>query len=183
MSGQKWTSARAPIESFGVVRVAELSAMPVAVPPVDKFREFLLTKRMRLTPEREAIVTAVYATHEHFDADVWVEKLERRKGGASRSTVYRTLGLLEEAGLIRKVARTNDREVYEHDYGYPHHDHLICKKCGEMIEFPNEVIAEVLERIAAEHGFRMSGHRLEVEGICATCSRPPQRAHRKLDMI
>lgn len=163
--------------------MSELTAMSVAVPPVDKFREFLLTKGMRLTPEREAIVTAVYASHEHFDADVWIEKLERRKGGASRSTVYRTLSLLEEAGLIRKVARSNDREVYEHDYGYPQHDHLICKKCGDMIEFPNEVIADVLERIAAEHGFRMSGHRLEVEGICANCSRPPQRMHRKLDMI
>lgn len=163
--------------------MSELTAMSVAVPPVDKFREFLLTKGMRLTPEREAIVTAVYASHEHFDADVWIEKLERRKGGASRSTVYRTLSLLEEAGLIRKVARSNDREVYEHDYGYPQHDHLICKKCGDMIEFPNEVIADVLERIAAEHGFRMSGHRLEVEGICSNCSRPPQRMHRKLDMI
>lgn len=163
--------------------MSELTAMSVAVPPVDKFREFLLTKGMRLTPEREAIVTAVYASHEHFDADVWIEKLERRKGGASRSTVYRTLSLLEEAGLIRKVARSNDREVYEHDYGYPQHDHLICKKCGDMIEFPNEVIADVLERIAAEHGFRMSGHRLEVEGICSNCSRPPQRLHRKLDMI
>ncbi len=159
--------------------------MSVAVPPVDKFREFLLTKGMRLTPEREAVVTAVYATHEHFDADLWVAKLERRKNGtrASRSTVYRTLSLLEEAGLIRKVARSNDREVYEHDYGYPHHDHLICKKCGDMIEFPNEVIAEVLEKIASDHGFRMSGHRLEVDGICANCSRPPQRVHRKLDMI
>jgi Fur family ferric uptake transcriptional regulator len=52
-----------------------------------------------------------------------------------------------------------------------------------MIEFPNEFIAEVLERMAAEHGFRMSGHRLEVDGICANCSRPPQRLHRKLDMI
>ena len=83
----------------------------------------------------------------------------------------------------RKVARANDREVYEHDYGYPQHDHLICKKCGDMIEFPNEVIAEVLEKIAADHGFRMSAHRLEVEGICANCSRPPQRVHRKLDMI
>lgn len=165
--------------------MSELSAMPVAVAPVDKFREFLTTKKMRLTPEREAIVEAVYATHEHFDADVWVAKLERRNSGAraSRSTVYRTLSLLEEAGLIRKVARSNDREVYEHDYGYPHHDHLICKKCGDMIEFPNEVIAEVLEKIAASHGFRMSGHRLEVEGICANCSRPPQRVHRKLDMI
>lgn len=165
--------------------MAELSAMPVSVAPVDKFREFLQTKRMRLTPEREAIVEAVYASHDHFGAEVWVEKLEHRKGGprASRSTIYRTLGLLEEAGLIRKVARSNDREVYEHDYGYPHHDHLICKKCGDMIEFPNEFIAEVLERIAADHGFRMSGHRLEVDGICANCSRPPERAHRKLDMI
>jgi Fur family ferric uptake transcriptional regulator len=163
--------------------VSELPSTPGAIPPVDKFREFLLTKRMRLTPEREAVVTAVYAAHEHFDADVWVEKLERRKGGASRSTVYRTLGLLEEAGLIRKVARSNDREVYEHDYGYPHHDHLICKKCGDMIEFPNDAIAEVLERIAEDRGFRMTGHRLEVDGVCANCSRPPQRQHRKLDMI
>lgn len=165
--------------------MSELSAMSVAVPPVDKFREFLLTKGMRLTPEREAVVTAVYSSHEHFDADVWVEKLERRDDGprASRSTVYRTLSLLAEAGLIRKVARANDREVYEHDYGYPQHDHLICQKCGDMIEFENTQISELLENVASEHGFRMSGHRLEVEGVCAKCSRPPQRAHRKLDMI
>lgn len=153
--------------------------------PVLKFREFLTTKKMRLTPEREAIVSAVYATHDHFDAEQWVADLSRRRGmgGASRSTIYRTLNLLEEAGLLRRVARTNGREVYEHDYGYPAHDHLICRKCGAMIEFPNEVIASVLESIAQEHGFRMSGHRLEVDGICARCSRPPQRAHRKLDMI
>ena len=153
--------------------------------PVSKFREFLLTKKMRLTPEREAIVSAVYATHDHFDAEQWVADLSRRRGmgGASRSTIYRTLNLLEEAGLLRRVARTNGREVYEHDYGYPAHDHLICRKCGAMIEFPNEVIANVLESIALEHGFRMSGHRLEVDGICAACSRPPQRPHRKLDMI
>ena len=165
--------------------MSELTAVSVTVSAVDKFREFLLTKGMRLTSERETVVTAVYATHEHFDADLWVAKLERRKGAprASRSTVYRTLRLLEEAGLIRKVARANDREVYEHDYGYPQHDHLICKKCGEMIEFPNAAIAAVLEQIAAEHGFRMSGHRLEVDGVCDTCSRPPQRVHRKLDMI
>ena len=73
--------------------------------------------------------------------------------------------------------------MYEHDYGYPQHDHLICKKCGAMIEFPNEVISEVLEKIANDHGFRMSGHRLEVDGICTQCSRPPQRQFRKLDMI
>ena len=165
--------------------MSDLATMNVTLNPVDKFREFLLTKKMRLTPEREAVVVAIYASHDHFDADQWIDSLAGRKGSmlASRSTVYRTLNLLEEAGLIRKVARANDREVYEHDYGYPQHDHLICKKCGDMIEFPNEAISGFLEGIAAEHGFRMSGHRLEVDGICARCSRPPERTHRKLDMI
>jgi len=165
--------------------VSDLATVNVTVAPVDKFREFLLTKKMRLTPEREAVVTAIYETHDHFDAEQWIASLAGHRGSvlASRSTVYRTLNLLEEAGLIRKVARANDREVYEHDYGYPQHDHLICKKCGDMIEFSNESISELLEVIAAEHGFRMSGHRLEVEGICSRCSRPPQRQHRKLDMI
>jgi Fur family ferric uptake transcriptional regulator len=162
-----------------------MTTVNATVSPVDKFREFLLTKKMRLTPPREAVVNAIYASHDHFDADQWIDILAGRKGSmlASRSTVYRTLNLLEEAGLIRKVARANDREVYEHDYGYPQHDHLICKRCGDMIEFSNEQISDFLETIAAEHGFRMTGHRLEVDGICAKCSRPPQRSHRKLDMI
>lgn len=164
--------------------MSHLGTIDEAVSPVSKFREFLQTKKMRLTPEREAIVEAVYSTHDHFDAEQWVGNFARQKGSqASRSTIYRTLNLLVEAGLLRCVARANDRQVYEHDYGYPAHDHLICRKCGDMIEFPNEAIAEVLETIAAEHGFRMSGHRLEVEGVCAKCSRPPQRSHRKLDMI
>ncbi len=165
--------------------MSHLGTIDETVSPVVKFREFLTTRKMRLTPEREAIVAAVYSTHDHFDAEQWVGNLARHTGTnqASRSTIYRTLSLLVEAGLLRKVARANDREVYEHDYGYPAHDHLICRKCGDMIEFPNEAIAEVLEQIAATHGFRMSGHRLEVEGVCAACSRPPLRSHRKLDMI
>ena len=81
------------------------------------------------------------------------------------------------------MARANDREVYEHDYGYPQHDHFICERCQQLVEFQNEQISLILEGIAAEHGFRMTGHRLEVYGICAECARPPARRHRKLDMI
>jgi len=165
--------------------VGELSALEVLVTPVDKFREFLRTKGLRLTPEREAVVRAVYATHDHFDADHWVSTLALEKGKkqASRSTIYRTLDKMVDAGLIRRVARVNDRAVYEHDYGYPQHDHLICKKCQKLIEFPNEEIAAVVQKVAEEHGFRMTGHRLEVEGLCSECARPPRRSHRKLEMI
>ena len=80
--------------------MSQLATMEVAVSPIDKFREFLQTKKKRLTPEREAIVSAVYATHDHFDAEQWVNSFASRHGGsASRSTIYRTLNLLEEAGF------------------------------------------------------------------------------------
>jgi Fur family ferric uptake transcriptional regulator len=154
--------------------------------PVDKFREYLATRGKRLTQERETVVRAIFEEHEHFDSDQVVTRLTqpRREGGrVSRATIYRTVREMEEAGLIRKVARSNDREVYEHDYGYPQHDHLICEKCGQLVEFRNDEIAEILRSVSDRHGFRMHGHRLEVYGICATCSRPPAGRHRKLDMI
>jgi Fur family transcriptional regulator, ferric uptake regulator len=165
--------------------VSELATVAVAVSPADKFREYLITRGKRLTRERETIVAEVFASHEHFDTDQLVTRLSGRNGGkrVSRATVYRTLDDMVLAGLLRKVARPNDREVYEHDYGYPRHDHLICGKCGTLIEFENAPLARLLDAVAAEHDFRMNSHRLEVYGLCAECSRPPRVRHRKLDMI
>lgn len=165
--------------------VTEFSVQETAVSPADRFREYLATQGMRLTQERATIVEEVFSSHEHFDADQLVTRLSHRKDGkrVSRSTVYRALTWLEGAGLLRKVARNNDRDVYELDYGYPRHDHLICKKCGEMIEFQHPDLARILDEVVGRHGFRMENHRLEVKGLCADCSRPTRRNHRKLDMI
>ena len=153
--------------------------------PSEKFREFLQTKGIRLTRERSILVEEVFAHHEHFDADTLIARVGADKSGrrVSRATVYRTLNLLEEAGLLRKVARPNGSEVYEHDYGYPQHDHLICAKCGELIEFTNESISAIVDTVCGKHGFIKSGHRLEVYGTCAKCNAPPQRRHRKLDLV
>lgn len=163
----------------------DLGTVEVAVSPEEKFREYLKTQGLRLTPERQRIVQEVFSSHEHFDTDQLVARLSQGTGGGqrvSRSTVYRSLTLLVEAGLLRVVARPNDRDVYEHDYGYPEHDHLICKKCGKLIEFQDDRMREILAEVTAETGFRMTGHRLEVFGQCAECSRPKRRM-RKLDMI
>jgi Fur family transcriptional regulator, ferric uptake regulator len=139
--------------------------------PAEKLRSFLASKGQRLTNERRAVVDEIFSSHEHFDAEQLVSRLAPRTDDrrVSRSSVYRAIALLEEAGLIRKVARANDRDVYEHDYGYPKHDHLLCQQCGALTEFPNERISELLEGIANEHGFRASGHRLVVYGTCADC--------------
>ncbi|WP_298868954.1 Fur family transcriptional regulator [uncultured Gimesia sp.] len=160
-------------------------SLEISISPTEKFKEYLATKGKRLTQEREFIVTEVFSNHEHFDADQLVFRMAQQKTGrkVSRSTVYRTLTQLEEAGLLRKVARTNDKDVYEHDYGYPQHDHFICKSCSELFEFQNDDIAEILERLAEKINFRMNEHRLEVYGVCEDCSRPTQRRHKKLDLI
>lgn len=162
-----------------------LSSVETAISPIEKFREFLVTKAQRLTREREIIVEEVFSSHEHFEPDQLIERVGHRTDGrrVSRSTVYRTLASMEEAGLLRKVARPNGREVYEHDYGYPQHDHLICDSCGKLTEFHNDAIAEIIDQIANQNGFLKTGHRLEVYGTCEACRRPKQRQHRKLDMI
>jgi Fur family ferric uptake transcriptional regulator len=175
---------KSSVELLG--RPGSVKRLPVSeLTPLEKFREFLLTKGERLTRERSIIVEEVFAEHEHFDADTLIARVGRDKTGrrVSRATVYRALKLLEEAGLLRKVARPNGSEVYEHDYGYPQHDHLICGKCGELIEFTNEAISAIVEKICNEHSFLKTGHRLEVYGTCSKCNVPPQRRHRKLDLV
>jgi len=163
---------------------SDLPAVEVSASPRDKFEEFLATRGLRLTPERSAIVDEVFSSHRHFDGDELTTRLIERKGDVrvSRATVYRALRLMVEAGLLRRVARPNGREVYEHDYGYPQHDHFICRSCGQLIEFQNGAISDVLEEVAARNNFHVSGHRLEVYGLCQNCSRP-QRRHSKLDLL
>ena len=166
--------------------MTELSSINVAVSPPDKFREYLATRGQRLTREKTTIVEEIFSSHEHFEAEQLIDRMTSRTDGSrvSRSTIYRTLADLEKAGLIRKVAQTDGRHIYEHDYGYPQHDHLICNKCKKLFEFENDQISGILEEVAAEHGFLMEGHRLEVQGTCEDCRRrTPGRRHSKLDQI
>jgi Fur family ferric uptake transcriptional regulator len=151
---------------------------------VEKYREFLTSKGLRWTREQAIVVEEIFSSHEHFDAEQLIERLaQSRDRRVSRSTAYRAIRKLEEAGLIRKVARQDNREIYEHDYGYPQHDHLICRRCGTLIEFHNEAIAELLDEVARRHGFRREGHRLEVSGLCDRCSRPPETRPKKLNLL
>ena len=163
----------------------DVGTLATSVSPVEKCREFLATKGFRMTRERSILVEEIFADHEHFDADQIIQRLASRTDGrrVSRSTVYRALSLLEEAGMVRKVARQEGRDVYEHDYGYPRHDHMICRKCQKLIEFRNSKVRDLVEEIAGEHGFRMEAHRLEVYGLCSTCSRPPESRHKKLNLL
>src|SRR5271156_7161549 len=94
----------------------------VSESPIEKFREFLEIRGEKLTEPRRVLVRHIFNSHKHFDADELVRDLHDAGHQVSRSTVYRTLRLLGESGLLRELRLTN-RSAFEHDYGYPTPDH------------------------------------------------------------
>jgi Fur family ferric uptake transcriptional regulator len=161
-----------------------LVRLKTASSPEERFHEYLQSRGMRSTRQRQVLLEQVFAQHDHFDADQLIEKLPRRGDAdyVSRPTVYRTLGEFVDAGLLKKF-EIDGRSVYEFDYGYPEHDHLHCQSCDRLIEFQADGLDEILRQVAERHGFRPKEHTLLVEGMCEACFRAKRRSHRRLDRI
>jgi Fur family transcriptional regulator, ferric uptake regulator len=160
-----------------------LPAVPVAQSPEDKFREYLSSRSrpQRFTGQQRDLVTHVFKQHNHFDADILIEDLKKAGLRVSRATVYRTLNKLVDAGMLRRL-ELGPTTYFEHDYGYPQHEHLVCERCGRIIEFQNPEINSQLREVCSQHQFRASGHTLVIRGTCADCNRA-RAMKRRLDLI
>ncbi|MFK7734664.1 MAG: Fur family transcriptional regulator [Pirellulaceae bacterium] len=156
-----------------------LDAVEVSQTPANRFEEYLESRGLRKTQQRSYLVEQVFSRHEHFDADQLIDQLPRKgeENYVSRPTVYRTLKEFVDAGLLRSF-ELNGRSVYEHDYGYPEHDHFYCIKCHELSEFQSDEMVRIRNEIAREHRFRVRSHRLIIQGVCQTCS--SRRSQRRL---
>jgi Fur family transcriptional regulator, ferric uptake regulator len=161
-----------------------LKSVEVSLTPERRFEEYLQSRGMRNTQQRRYILDAIYARHDHFDADMLIGQLpsKGKKGYVSRPTVYRTLIEFVDAGLLRRF-ELDGRAVYEHDYGYPQHDHLHCTRCDTLFEFQSEKLFAIRNQVAQDQNFRVIGHRLIISGICEKCNRSPRRQRRKQDLI
>jgi len=161
--------------------VSNLIPVQVSERPEDKFAEFLAMQGHRHTKGRRELVRHIFSYHDHFSPDDLVLDVRRKNIRVSRSTIYRTLALMVEAGLLRKIP-LGDRDAYEHDYGYPEHDHLYCTKCKKITEFHNQELMALRERVSQAHHFRASSHRLVISGVCESCMRARATKH-KLDLV
>ena len=161
-----------------------LGTVQVSSSPQERFAEFLQSKGKRITQQRRILVDYVFERHDHFDAEELILNLAQLPEGTkvSRPTVYRTLNELVDAGLLRRM-NLGGRAVYEHDYGYPQHDHLHCTKCDELFEFRSEELKAIRDAVAAETSFRVTGHRFIITGICADCSSKNHRRQSPLDLV
>jgi len=133
------------------------------------------TRGMRMTEQRRVIARVIASADDHPD----VEELHRRAAAIDRrisiSTVYRTVKLFEDAGIIERHDFRDGRARYE-TVPEEHHDHLIDMRTGHVIEFRSEEIEKLQEFVARELGYRLVGHRLELYGVVLDeAERGPER--------
>lgn len=136
------------------------------------FEEYLTRLGLRQTKQRRVILDAMLMVGAHADAETIGKQARKLDSSIGLATVYRTLQLMTEAGILAERNFTKDRSIFEIvDDDDEHHDHLICKQCGTIVEFFDDEIEKLQERIAVRHGFSLLDHRMELYGECPNCQR------------
>ncbi|WP_182868440.1 Fur family transcriptional regulator [Rhodopirellula sp. JC639] len=161
----------------------KVQPLETALSPQERFSEYLQSRGLRQTSQRKFLIEQVFSQHEHFDAEELIERLPRRgeDNYVSTATVYRTLRECVDAGLLNSF-QLDGRTVYDHDYGYPEHDHLYCTRCRKLLEFQSDELVAIRDQMAALHGFRVESHKMIINGVCRECSRR-RRKKRKQDLV
>jgi Fur family ferric uptake transcriptional regulator len=151
--------------------------------------DFLARKSLRLTAQRRAIIDTAFSTQQHFTAEQLLAWSRKRDKSVSRATVYRTLPLLTESGLVREMDFGKDYKFYDPNYAeHPHHNHIICQDCERIVEFESEKIEQVENEISQRLGFSVQSHRLQITANCeelrklGTCKNKGARAPRPRDL-
>lgn len=137
----------------------------------ERVLQYFRNNGLKLTQGRSTILESVVDCEGHFDADVLFEAVRRRGAKVSRATVYRTLPILVETGVIKETLRSGDRAWYEHAFGHEHHDHLECVSCGRIVEFKVDEIERLQDSLCRKNGFTPVCHQLSIRGYCSSCSR------------
>ncbi len=160
-----------------------LPAVAVAQTPENKLREFLASRPrpQRYTKQQRDILHHIQSSHSHFDADQLIDELKRAGSHISRATIYRTLSKFVDAGILRRL-NVGARTFYEHDYGYPQHDHLYCQRCHKMIEFQDPALDNIIREVCRQDHFQEHSHTLIVRGLCSDCNRS-MMTKRRLDLV
>jgi len=133
------------------------------------FTEYLAGQNLRMTSQRELILKTLCKQQTHLTAEQLYEILKKTDKSIGHATVYRTLKLLTEAGIARELNFGEGSIRYETDNDDTHHDHLVCVKCGDNVEFFDEEIEKIQHNIAEKFGYELVDHSMNLYGTCARC--------------
>jgi len=138
----------------------------------DRWKTYIQDKKLNVTAQREAIVEQFLRTKDHISIDELLARVRKRQPKVGYATVYRTVKLLVDSGLAIERQFGDGQARYE--VVGDHHDHLICMKCGLILEFEDDDIERLQDKIAARlGGFTVLRHRHELYGLCAKAAGEP----------
>jgi len=134
-------------------------------------QNFITDKGLRHSKQREVILAVFLGIERHVTIDeLWAE-VKKKNPSVGYATVYRAMKLFSESGLCSEIRLENGTTRYEHLFNHGHHDHLICTKCGNMLEVVSEEIEHLQEQLMKGHGFTPQYHRMSLYGICPDCGK------------
>jgi len=133
------------------------------------FKQALKERNLKSTSQRDDIARVFFATNRHISVEELYTEVRAVNSRVGYATVYRTVRLLRECGLAAERHFHDGEARFENTAQEHHHDHLICEKCGKIVEFTNDEIEDLQERVAKKLGFVISRHKMELYGKCADC--------------
>ena len=134
-------------------------------------QRYMAQKGLKTTRQRSLIVDTFLETSGHVSVDDLLGRVRGADPRVSAATVYRTMKLLTECGLAHAQHFGDGQTRYETAAGREHHDHLICTRCGTIVEFENDRIEQMQDVVAKKHGFKVTSHKMELYGLCKSCQR------------
>lgn len=132
---------------------------------------FMAERGLKSTRQRSLIINTFFGAGGHISVEELWSKVRRNDPKVSVATVYRTMKLLSQSGLAQARNFGDGQTRYEAAVGRHHHDHLICTRCGAIVEFENDRIEALQEAVARKHGFNVTSHKMELYGLCRNCQR------------
>ena len=140
-----------------------------------RFKDHLRRQHLKSTAQRDTIAKVFLDTQRHISVEELYLEVKRRNPRIGYATVYRTLKLLTECGLAAE-RHFRDGEARYESAEKSHHDHLICESCGRIVEFEEPRIETLQQDIAKRLGFRFTGHKMELYGLCRDCQKTRRSA-------
>ena len=128
--------------------------------------QYLVENNLRQTPERYIILKYIYQITTHFDIDFLYHSINKKEK-ISKATIYNNLEILSQAKLIKKSSFNNNKILYEKSLNKKQHDHLICNNCGEIFEFCDPRIKNILDGLEKITNFQVHSHSLNIYGKCS----------------
>lgn len=133
------------------------------------FKDALRERALKSTAQRDDIARVFFANDGHISVEELYREVKRVNPGVGYATVYRTVRLLRECGLAAERHFHDGEARFENVEEEHHHDHLICERCGRIVEFANDAIEKLQENVAQKLGFVITRHKMELYGVCAEC--------------